>query len=411
MYNIGLILEIRSFRCNGNNFYLAVNAHNNGKIAPFEVPLDKQTYLELSNKITFGNGSLFRLSLQSLWDPYRKQHLAKVTKLAGEQRESIYFICTKAFVQTLQQLQGKEFLQQLNSQGNAETTLPASLAVSRQKKQKLIALGHWQKVKRAACIAFLLLVFIRLGNAYSNNRGVEYAAGQNMPIVYDETPAPEDKQENENIQVNENTQENDETATEQNQFSVPVERMSQTNVAEGCVALTFDDGPTLYTEAIVDVLREKQVAATFFLVGKNIEAYPEKVAYLVNAKMSIGNHSWSHRDLTQLSPSSLVTEIEQPNELLMKLTQTTPALFRSPYGTKNQTLLQELEKRQMKLMLWNRDPQDWNDKSPEDILTYFAQTEPSGGVYVLHETKATLEALPQIIDLLKEKGLKIVTLH
>jgi|LSQX01.3.fsa_nt_gb peptidoglycan/xylan/chitin deacetylase (PgdA/CDA1 family) len=405
MNNIGLVLEIHSLRCSDNNFFLAGNANINGKIAPFEVPLDKQTYLELSEKITFSNGSLFRLSLQSLWDPYRKQHLAKIIKLAGEQRETIYFVCTKAFAEKLQQLQSREFMQQLDLQRKAETAPAASLAVSRQKKQKLIDIRHWQKVKRAACFVFLLLIFIRLGSAYKNNHGFEYAAVQNMPIVYEEKQAPED------IQVSEEIQLNDEAVMQQNQFSVPVEKMSQTNVADGCVALTFDDGPTLHTESIVDVLLEKQVAATFFLVGKNIKAYPEKVAYLVAAGMSIGNHSWSHRDLTQLSLSNLVAEIEQTNELLINLTQTTSALFRSPYGTKNQILLQELEKRQMKLVLWNRDPQDWNRKSPKDILTYFEQTEPSGGIYVLHETKATLEALPQIIDFLKEKGLKIVTLH
>src|SRR6185437_13157136 len=101
--------------------------------------------------------------------------------------------------------------------------------------------------------------------------------------------------------------------------------------------------------------------------------------------------------------------LSKTNRVLESLTHTAVTLFRPPYGAVNNELVSEVKKLDMKTLLWNRDPEDWNAKKPEDIIRYFHQVEAAGGVYVLHENKNTLEALPEIIKYLKEKNLTFAT--
>ncbi|MNG16227.1 Peptidoglycan-N-acetylglucosamine deacetylase [compost metagenome] len=83
-------------------------------------------------------------------------------------------------------------------------------------------------------------------------------------------------------------------------------------------------------------------------------------------------------------------------------------LFRPPYGSINDGLEEQVEKQHMKVLMWNRDPEDWDANTRDEIIEYFRKVDPSGGIYVLHEKKHTVEALPAIIQYLKEKDLKFV---
>jgi peptidoglycan-N-acetylglucosamine deacetylase len=177
-------------------------------------------------------------------------------------------------------------------------------------------------------------------------------------------------------------------------------------VPDGVAALSFDDGPSVYTKKIVDMLVGEQVAASFLFVGKNAEHYPESVTYAYEHGMSVGNHSWEHGKLTDFSAAAQKEDLARTNRTLEKLTGNPVTLFRPPYGAIDSGLTKSAKELKLKVLLWNRDAEDWNAKSPEDILRYFHTVDPSGGVYVLHEDKQTVEALPDIIHLLKEKGLK-----
>ena len=174
------------------------------------------------------------------------------------------------------------------------------------------------------------------------------------------------------------------------------------------VALTFDDGPSLFTNKIVDILRQNKIAATFLFVGKNAKRNPEAVVYASERGMSIGNHSWDHCILTKLSSEDQNKNLSRANSVLESLTGTSVTLFRPTYGSVNDDLVSSAKKQHMKTLLWNRDPEDWNAKKPEDILRYFHGVEASGAVYVLHENKNTVQALPEIIEYLKGKNLKFV---
>lgn len=174
---------------------------------------------------------------------------------------------------------------------------------------------------------------------------------------------------------------------------------------KGYVALSFDDGPSKYTKKIVDMLTEEGVAATFLFVGKNAVQFPDEVTYASSHGMAVGNHSWDHSMMTKLNRTAQKDNIDKTNAVLEPLVGAPITIFRPPYGAINETLAGSVKELRMKVLLWNRDAEDWNAKSPEDILRYIRSVDPSGGVYVLHEDKYTVEALPELIRMLKEKQL------
>ncbi|MHA6481455.1 polysaccharide deacetylase family protein [Paenibacillus sp. strain BS8-2] len=175
---------------------------------------------------------------------------------------------------------------------------------------------------------------------------------------------------------------------------------------DGYVALTFDDGPSDYTKAIVDLLKERGVAGTFLFIGRNAEHYPEEAAYAAEHGMAVGNHSWDHSKLTKLQVDDISANLEKANQVIAKQSAAPVSVFRPPYGATNDDVEIATAELGMKTLMWNRDPEDWKADTSEDIVAYFKQLSNSGGIYVMHEKKATLDALPEIIDYLLEQKLK-----
>lgn len=169
----------------------------------------------------------------------------------------------------------------------------------------------------------------------------------------------------------------------------------------GQVALTFDDGPSKYTEEIVDILTEHGVKATFFFIGANLSSHPDAVRYAYDRGMAIGNHSWSHSRLPSLSRVKMEEEISRTNKELENLIGEPVRLFRPPFGATGSAVERTLSREGMLNVLWNRDPEDWRVSEAEDILRYIRSTEPDGGIYLLHESDKTIEVLPQIIQFLQ----------
>lgn len=178
------------------------------------------------------------------------------------------------------------------------------------------------------------------------------------------------------------------------------------SLPDGYVALTFDDGPSEYTKDIVDLLVEHEIGATFLFVGRHASRMPELAVYAEQNGMRVGNHSWDHHDLVLLSQKKMGSNIERSNKALEKIVDAPVTLFRPPYGSMDERLMDAVADMDMKLLMWNRDPKDWKARSAEEVVQYFRDTNPSGGIYVLHEKKVTLEALPAIIRILKKKELK-----
>jgi peptidoglycan/xylan/chitin deacetylase (PgdA/CDA1 family) len=181
-------------------------------------------------------------------------------------------------------------------------------------------------------------------------------------------------------------------------------------VAPGEVALTFDDGPSPYTDEIVHVLNEYHVHGSFFFVGNRIARWPEAVEDAVASGDLVGNHSKDHANLVHLSPAKQLAEVNDCTQAIERVDKTPVTLFRPPYGAFNKETLTVLKQDHFALALWNRDTKDWAAHSPEEIAHAVLTDHPSGGVFDLHDTQMTLQALPAIIQGLLNQHLKLVVL-
>jgi len=183
----------------------------------------------------------------------------------------------------------------------------------------------------------------------------------------------------------------------------------------GCVALTFDDGPNpVDTPKLLDLLREKGVKATFFVVGKRADQYPEIVRRAWEEGHLIANHTWSHYSLfCFLTPARLRAEIERGAESVHRICGFRPRLFRSPVGQRHPLLRRYLENSGLEYVSWSirsRDTLTWNS---EVLARRILKQAASGDIILLHDhlprgAHVMLEALPVVIDDLRARGLKFV---
>ena len=184
------------------------------------------------------------------------------------------------------------------------------------------------------------------------------------------------------------------------------------------VAITFDDGPdSEYTPKILDVLKENHAKATFFLIGNHAEAHPEIVKRIEREGNDIGNHSYDHPYLPNLSPIPFQNEILDTGNLLKRITGHEPLLFRPPYTSLTEDQEKWLVDQKLYTIAWNVDTQDWKGIPADQIeAKVFDQVKP-GAIIVMHSASpdnggklsGTVEALPHIIKRLRDQGYEPVT--
>ena len=182
------------------------------------------------------------------------------------------------------------------------------------------------------------------------------------------------------------------------------------SIPEGTVALTFDDGPSAYTQKIADILKSYQVGGTFFFVGENVLKYPEHVQYVHSNGYSIGSHSMNHLNLIKLPYEKQEFELLHTNQIIEEVIQEKIVLFRPPYGSNNEDTLAIVSNNEAKMVLWNTDTEDWKSRNADKIANSVRASKASGSIILLHESQAVIDALPQIIDYLQGQDLQIVNL-
>jgi peptidoglycan-N-acetylglucosamine deacetylase len=185
------------------------------------------------------------------------------------------------------------------------------------------------------------------------------------------------------------------------------------------VVLTFDDGPTSpFTEQILDILAERNVPATFFLCGKNVERYPEIARRIVQEGHAIGNHTYSHPLLLLHSRKFMAAEIDRTQAAIEKVAGIRPTWFRPPYGFRWFGLTPILIPRGLRMVMWSATGYDWKYRT-QAIVKATTREMRAGSVILLHDgherqapekvdQSSTVEALPAIIDAATAAGLKIV---
>ncbi len=173
------------------------------------------------------------------------------------------------------------------------------------------------------------------------------------------------------------------------------------------VALTFDDGPSKYTDKILNILKKYNACGTFFLIGNKVEFYSDVLKRMLEEGSEIGNHSYDHKLLTRLSKEDFQEEINKTQEAIKKVTGFTPTLFRPTYGGYTNVLKSYTD---LKFVLWDVDSRDWQVKSKDKILNNILPNVKSGSIVLMHDNhKYALDALEDILVNLKEQGYKFVT--
>ncbi|MGB9868161.1 MAG: glycerol-3-phosphate acyltransferase [Bacillota bacterium] len=188
------------------------------------------------------------------------------------------------------------------------------------------------------------------------------------------------------------------------------------------VAITFDDGPDpQYTPEILKVLRRYGVKATFFMIGKHVQKYPDIARMVVAEGHELGNHTYSHPNMVLLSPRQQLKEIDQAQETIAAVTGVSPRYFRPPRGLYDKSVQEYLQKSGYKLVLWSLSSEDWIEPSPIEIRRRIERLVRNGDIILFHDSgsiiqsqgssrASTVRSLPLVIEALGRRGYTIVPL-
>ncbi len=179
--------------------------------------------------------------------------------------------------------------------------------------------------------------------------------------------------------------------------------------------MTFDDGPNPpYTTQILDILQRYDVKASFFCIGEHVQSYPDLVKQELNAGHNVGNHSWSHPNLPDLSDDAIKTQITSTSDAEEQATGVRPTFFRPPYGAANSRVLSDIYQLGFTAFDWNVDPQDWALPTTDVIVSRVVTAAYNGSIILMHDgggdRSRTVAALPTIIERLEARGFHLVTL-
>ncbi|KQR07268.1 acetylated xylan deacetylase [Cellulomonas sp. Leaf334] len=174
----------------------------------------------------------------------------------------------------------------------------------------------------------------------------------------------------------------------------------------GYVGLTFDDGPnTGTTNQLISTLRNAGATATVFPTGSNAQSNASLMQAYKNAGLQIGNHSWDHPHLVNMSQSDIQSQLSRTQTAIQQTAGVTPTLFRPPYGETNQTLKNVESSLGLREVLWDVDSNDWNNASADAIRQAAARLT-NGQIILMHDwPAATQQALPNILNDLKSRNL------
>lgn len=184
-------------------------------------------------------------------------------------------------------------------------------------------------------------------------------------------------------------------------------KINTPNYNKKYVALTFDDGPSNYTDDIVNLLYKNNSTATFFIVGNKALHYQKTLNNIISKGNEIANHTYSHPWLTHLTNEEILNEINETQEIVNLLTGKMPTLFRPSYGSLNKKIKELIT---LDIIMWTNDSNDWKYKTSKAIASNVIRNIKEDDIILMHDTyKKTLQALKIIIPKLKELNYEIVS--
>lgn len=173
----------------------------------------------------------------------------------------------------------------------------------------------------------------------------------------------------------------------------------------GSVYLTFDDGPGAYTEQILDILKRYNVHATFYVIGRNASNKASTMQRIRDEGHTIGNHSYSHADLSRLNKTQILQELTSTQTAIQQACGVIPTAFRPPYGAINSTVREAAASLGLSVDLWTIDTDDWMQPGTNEIVRRVLGRDRASSVVLLHVLHSqTVDALPAIIEGIRAQG-------
>lgn len=173
------------------------------------------------------------------------------------------------------------------------------------------------------------------------------------------------------------------------------------------VALTFDDGPGKHTDRLLNCLEENQVRATFFMVGPNVERYPDTLKRMTSLDCEIGNHTQNHKKLTSLEEAEIRSEINETNQRLVNILGSGGTVLRPPYGAYDDKVKMNSA---FPLILWSIDTLDWKTLNAQATVDSILDSVQDGDIILMHDIHSTsVDAAEIVIPELLKRGYQLVT--
>ena len=198
--------------------------------------------------------------------------------------------------------------------------------------------------------------------------------------------------------------------TQQTDITIDEPQKNDIDITKPMIALTFDDGPSAYTQRLLDVFQTYGGKGTFFVLGSTLDNRQETLRRIANEGHEIGNHSWSHSQFTDISTSEVKNEIMKTRNKIYDITGVDCTLVRPPHGACNDRIKAIGKELGVSFVNWTVDTLDWKSKNANAVYNEIMKYVADGYIILCHDLhKTTVDAMERAIPDLIEKGYQLVT--
>ena len=279
--------------------------------------------------------------------------------------------------------------------------------------------------KRAKCMLYLLCIGLAVclaaglwihSTTAQSEREAQIATVGNHTAELEAMASAQAEQNTEEQMITADVQQEQQGTEEQ---TLPVDTMEQAeqlpnpygiDASKPMVALSFDDGPSQYTWDIVHTLQAHNARATFFVLGDRVATHQAAIEYTMANHNEIASHSFSHANLVKLTDAQVIEQVRSVDVVLQQQHGCTPALYRVPYGSKDERVMDILKNEGKPVIGWSVDPYDWKVRDKDTVVNHVLSHVKDGDIILMHDIyEPTAQAVAELVPALLERGYQIVT--
>jgi len=176
------------------------------------------------------------------------------------------------------------------------------------------------------------------------------------------------------------------------------------------IALTFDDGPSPYTDRLLDIFAQHGGKGTFLVMGERIEERASTLKRTADEGHEIGNHTFSHGPLNYMTDEEIIRELTVTNDMIKSITSKAPRLVRPPYGAFDDRVSERVCELSLSVLCWSLDTADWATDDPNAVIGALAGKVEDGDIILFHDSqKSTVDAMEILVPQLIEDGYELLT--